>query len=393
MNVVICPSWYPQNKDDMAGSFFRDQAIALKNQGHRIFIFLVELQSFKQLFTGPFWKVEHHVDEQMDVYKCKVRAVMPPLYPRLFDWHGLAIKKLVFHAFLRRLQKEGKAADVIHAHSSFYAGYLAIFASKRNNIPLVVTEHWSVLIAESYNRRLYKTLEDTLCNSASFIFVSNSFKNAVMHNLQFTSGKVTVIPNMVDTHTFTLRKKQNNKFSILVLCGLNKSKGVHYVIDAFELSFKNSPQVELLIGGDGVERNTLMQQAKEKSSRDRIFFLGAVHRSKVPELMGSQHLFVMTSQPETFGIVYIEALACGIPIIGTQGQGVEDIVNSFNGLLVEYGNVQELSRAMMHIYEHYSAYDPELIREDAIKRFSQESVSQRITEVYQKVCGKDSRLI
>lgn len=386
MNVVIYPSWYPRNKEDMRGSFFREQAIALKNYGHKIIVFTLEMKSFKGLLKGPLLRINHYVDDGIDVYSYEMTAFSPNKFLRLFNWHELILRKIIFNSFLRQLKQSQVKIQVIHAHSTVNAGFSSVYAAKKHHIPLVVTEHLSRFLSELDNKKIYKQLRYIVTNSAKFIFVSNSFKNTVMNKLHYESEKITVIPNMVDTNRFMRLAKNNDKFCVLVVCGQTERKGVRFVIDAFELAFRSAPNTELHIVGNGKEHARLIHIAQVQSSKGRIKFLESAPRSAIPKLMCNSSLFVMTSIMEPFGVVYLEAIACGIPIIGTKGEGVEDIVNQFNGLLVEYGNVQELAVAMSYLYDHYHSYDPELIRNDAIKRFSQESVAKKISAIYESVC-------
>jgi glycosyltransferase involved in cell wall biosynthesis len=386
MNIVLYPSWYPRNKEDMRGSFFREQAIALKNNSHKIIVFAFEMKSFKGLLKGPLLEINHYVDDGINVYSYGMTAFFPNKFFYLFNWHELILRKIIFASFLRQLKNSQIKIDVIHAHSTVNAGFSSVYASKKHHIPLVVTEHLSRFLSELDNKNIYKQLRYTVTNSAKFIFVSKSFKNTVTNQLQYESEKIMVIPNMVDTNRFMRLVKKNDKFCVLVVCGQIERKGVRFVIEAFELAFNTVPNAELHIVGNGEEHARLIQIAQVQSSKERIKFFDSAPRSEVPKLMCNSSLFVMTSNMEPFGVVYLEAISCGIPIIGTKGQGVEDIVTQSNGCLVEYGNVKELADAMSYIYHHYDAYDHELIRNDAIRRFSQESVAKKISAIYESVC-------
>ena len=91
---------------------------------------------------------------------------------------------------------------------------------------------------------------------------------------------------------------------------------------------------------------------------------------------------------ETFGVVYAEALAAGLPVIGTKCGGPEDFVDDSNGILVEVGNKTELVEAMKYMYENRSSYDSNVIRQGVSKRFSEETIAGQLMLVYQDVIRK-----
>ena len=96
-------------------------------------------------------------------------------------------------------------------------------------------------------------------------------------------------------------------------------------------------------------------------------------------------IFVLPSRHESFGIVYIEALAMGRPIIATKCGGPEMIVNDLNGLLINTDNIDSLSKAIIYMYHNYQKYSNEIIREDFMHRFSKESTVQKYKKIYKEV--------
>ena len=101
-------------------------------------------------------------------------------------------------------------------------------------------------------------------------------------------------------------------------------------------------------------------------------------------------VFVLPSLYETFGVVLIEALAAGKPVIATRCGGPESIVNDENGLLVAPANSDALGRAMRQMVEAIDRFNKDIIRSDCIARFSRQAVIEQLGRVYCLARGRDN---
>ena len=148
--------------------------------------------------------------------------------------------------------------------------------------------------------------------------------------------------------------------------------------------YKNK-NVKLVIGGDGSQKEWLKGIAKETGVEPQVLFTGALSREEVASWMNKCHIFVLPSRYETFGVVYIEALASGKPVIATFNGGAEDIINEEVGVLVEIDNVNKLAQAMEKVRENYNKYNPESLRNYCTEKFSANVIIKKIINVYKKV--------
>jgi L-malate glycosyltransferase len=383
MNVLILPSWYPRFDGDSYGSFFKEQAIALKNAGHNVIVFDVTLTPVSCSTGSSEIKLNQYSDAGVQVYQLCAPELSPCNTEPFFD-ESIGF----YYDYLYKiLMNEGKKIDIIHAHATAHGGFGGVQISKKYKIPFVVTEHSSGYISNPNDSQSFKMLEYTVNNSDCFIFVSSEYKKYIQSKIHCTKDNLAVIPNMVDTTIFNNNVIENdsNTFKILTIANLVEIKHIDIIMKAFDKAFDKTNNVTLTIVGDGDKKEELIDYAKTLKSKDRIFFTGKLPRHEIPLILSRCNVFALTSKYETFGIVYIESLAAGKPIIAAKNGGPLDIVTDINGLLVDFGDIDQLAKAMQSIYANYSKYDSEMIKLDCEKRFSQQSVVKMINDVYERV--------
>ena len=114
-------------------------------------------------------------------------------------------------------------------------------------------------------------------------------------------------------------------------------------------------------------------------------FLGALDNGAVLRLMRGSDAFVLASRNETFGVVFIEALSQGLPVIATRCGGPEGIVNGNNGLLVPKEQPEALAEALLEMAENRARYPAEALRAACLEEFGEQAVTGRLKAVYAQV--------
>ncbi len=386
MKIYVIPAWYPQNNEDVTASFFREQAHALAERGHDVTVIHITPVSVTRIGKQK-WNIKR-IWQDGDV-RTIFYEVIVPIIAKFNNAQDKYISNMFYKIIKKQIDSDIKqglnAPDVLHAHVSHSCGYYCLKAKEKLNIPLVVTEHYSGLLLGEATDNDYERVRKTIEQSDAFIFVGSNFHNKICDKFNITK-ETYVIPNLVDTEYYSLIDKNNKKyFTFLSACGLKKNKSIDLVIRAFHNAFSKNEKVNLLIAGDGDERDNLENLVIELDETDRIKFFGRYSKEQSKEIFADASAFVLTSKVETFGIVYIEALSSGVPCIATKGQGAEDIIDETNGIKVEYGNLDELSDAMRYIYENHDKYDKKKLREDCINRFSKDTICKQIEKVYSRV--------
>jgi len=278
--------------------------------------------------------------------------------------------------------------DVIHAHSALFAGVLAARLQRYYNLPYVITEHRS-----TYMRGVIQFWESSLIKEAFAAAQARVVVSPQMGKVLETIYGETVhpwiwVPNMVD-HNFQPPNHRESHAPFLVRflsIGLMVTeKGQADLLRAFADCFKGDHGVQLRLGGDGPLRHNLERLALEYGVQQQVVFLGTLSRDQVLAEMQAASVFVLPSHYETFGLVLIEALACGKPVVATACGGPESIVHPGNGLLVPPRDPRALGGALVQMRLTFTTYDPESLRTDCLGRFGEQAVVARLDQVYRSV--------
>ena len=378
MHIMFIPSWYSNVRNKVHGSFFKEQASELQKAGVKVTVAYNEVWPLTMIGKIHEEKgLNYNIEDGLKTYRYKNYNYIPK-NPLMFKVFNKRMEKL----YKEIVKKEGPI-DIIHAQSSLWGGISAAYISEKYNIPLVITEHSSVERGPYVKNSYVPFIRDSYKKAKKVITVGNGLKNEI----QALSGRndIEVIGNLVDLSKFTIKKRiQNEKFIFFSLAFLEGEKGFDTLIKAFAKKFKDK-EAMLYIGGDGSQRAWLEALAQENGVKKQIIFLGALSRDDVAKWMNKCDCFVLPSRYETFGVVYIEALASGRPVIGALNGGAEDIINNLNGYLVPIDDIDKLAEKMLELYKKIDSYNEEEIRSDCLKRFSPEVIVNKIISVYKEV--------
>ena len=379
MHVMFIPSWYDNNRNKVHGSFFREQATKLQESGVKVTVAYNEI--WPLTLIGKVKEksgLSFNVEKGLRTYRYKNYNFIPK-HPLMFNVFDKRMEKL----YKEVVKKEGKV-DVIHAQSSLWGGISAAYVAKKYNIPLVITEHSSVKRGQYVRESYYKRIIDSYKSADKIIAVGNGLKKEIE---ELSERKdIKVIGNLVDLSLFDIRNinKETNEFTFFSIAFLEGEKGFDTLIKAFAKEFRNK-KVRLVIGGDGSQKEWLKEITKNEGVENQVIFTGALAREEVAQWMNKCDTFVLPSRYETFGVVYIEALASGKPVIGAFNGGAEDIVNKDVGILVEKDNIEQLSEAMNYIKTNINKYNPSQIRRYCTDKFSAKVIINKIISTYEEV--------
>lgn len=297
---------------------------------------------------------------------------------------------------LERASARWGRPDLLHAHVSYPAGWVAMQLSREHSIPYVITEHMGPFPLPYYRTTdgsLNPLLREPLANAGATIAVSP----ALAENIEsFGLPRPRFIPNLVDERRYRATPiRTGHPFTFLTMGAMQETKGIRDLLEAISMPRQRIPaerwkDVRFRIVGDGPDRAAFRSDAHRRGLDPWVTWVDPVPRERVAAEFESCDCYVLPSHHESFGIVLVEALASGRPVIATRCGGPEAIVNDRNGLLVEPRNPEALSRAIETMLSRARTYDPRLLREEFMARYSRPAVVGALDSVYEEVLARRS---
>jgi len=382
LQVLFIASWYPNKIRPLLGIFVKRYAAAL-TQSCSISVIYICANN------------EHSIEESTEdnIYTIKVyyKKVMNsiPLYSHSLKLlrYLLAWKKAL-HIYS---QKKGRP-DIIHSAIVWPASIIARYLKYSWKTPYIISEHWTGYLPEDgrYKGFLMRLLSRiTIKNASSVVTDSNRLKDR-MQELGLTNTYYS-IPNVVDVMQFNIPQtiQENKSINFIHISSFDEEqKNVSGIIRTFAKVHADYPNVTLTLIGDGEKKIFLQELSESLKLKDFVKFTGLKIGNELVELIQSSSAFILFSNYENMISVMLEAMACGIPVIGTRTGDVPDVINSKNGVLVDARNEDQLKDAMVSIIKNKGQFNSQEIRNSVINKVSPDEIAKQYLAVYNSVLNQ-----
>lgn len=327
----------------------------------------------------------HDLPSNVEVFKTPVFYFpFDPFYKILGERH--------FKKALKVIQKNNLRFDIIHSHFIWSSGYVGMKLSEIFNVPFLVTGHGYDVYSLPFKSEWWKkTIKEVLEKAMGIITVS-AYNKSFLEELVGDKNKISVVYNGVSPKLFYPMKKNDVRMELKIdskkrICvsvgNIIKIKGHEDLIKAISLLPEEFNDVSLYVVGSGHLRPKLEKLTRQLNISDRVFFVGVKPHSEIVKWMNIADLFVLPSLKEGASVVTLEALACGIPVIGTKVGIVPEVINSENyGFTCNINNPDELSKVIQKGFA--KDWNKEKIAEYG-KRFTWERATDKIVEIYSKL--------
>lgn len=297
--------------------------------------------------------------------------------------------------------------DIIHAHIPFAVGWEAVIASKILKVPLVGTHHtffdhylkhvkmdysWGKIFSWKYTVGYYNRCDLILSPSQS---LADALK------AQDIKKPVQVLQNSIDTNFFkpadnselkdTLKNKLGlSKPSLVFMGRISYEKSIDQIIQSFALLLKKMPKLNLMIIGDGPEKENLEKLTKKMGIQKNIIFTGYLFGEKLVEALQANDIFITASKSENMPLSVLESMATGLPIIAVNEKGLAEIIkDNVNGYFAKTDNPGDIAQKTLMLLcdtERLKIFS-EASRNLALD-YSHEKVTHLLENIYKKVLNK-----
>lgn len=326
--------------------------------------------------------------------------------PTLFTFGRVVAVKASANILLRWLRytyilwKEMGSADVVYAQNAMASGFPAVIAGQLRAKPVVIKmvgdEAWerarqggNTTVAletflknpdRSFRTRLFMGMQGFALRHAELVTAPAEYLLRVMRETyKLKEEKTEVNVNAAEVENIpTVTRKQH---SIAVVARLTLWKNVAGVLLALPLVQKSFPDATLKIAGDGPERPALLALVDRLSLQNSVTFLGAIPKHDVTTLLASSHVFVLNSHYEGMPHVVLESFAAETPVVATQIEGTDEVVeHQKNGLLVAAGDDEALAASIIRIFKDNAL--AEKLREGGSRSLSEKfSYERHVTKL------------
>lgn len=385
--ILILPSWYPPD----GGYFFREHSESIANMGYKVDVLVTRVLGVRKLMQvgSSALKRARVVDENGLRVLRSVYLKIPGSEKRNIK----AWSRQVLRQYSNYERNYGKP-DLILAHSVTWAGYAASLIKDRYKVPYLVAEHrsffvWSTpearQIVRSYHLPFF---EAAYKNCHTVVPVSESLMKGIGHLMPWVEDKALVIPNMIREDMFLPPDKPRNNHPLVFFWAgrLEHVKGIDLLLEAVHLlERKVKTDFRVRLAGKGSLRTELELQSEKLGLSGKVVFLGRITRKEMQKEMQEANCFVLPSRYEAFGVVLIEAMASGLPVIATRSGGPDTIVTKENGLLVDPEDAPQLAGALEEMIKNYKFWSGENIRSSTLAHYGQTAVMKKYHELFQQI--------
>jgi L-malate glycosyltransferase len=379
LHVLFIVKHFNNSYNMGSGVFFKEQALAVAQTGVKTGLIAVNFVSWKHILKT--WKFNFG----LKFFKYdKIQAVVyqTPVLPFFRILNHARRDRILKKLSKKYIQRYGQP-HLCHVHS-FYCGNEAIRLKQQNNIPYIITEHYSDFARNLLNSKELEIAGSVFHHSSKRIAVSEEFLSLLEKKFDMP---FSYLPNIVDVKKFAPFEKGNNTCNILSVGSLDTNKNHSLLIKAFA-KFNNKKSILTLVG-DGPLMNKLKELVKHLQVEDRVVFAGYVAHEKLPTYYQKADLLVVPSKYETFGIVVIEALSCGIPVVSTPvGIAPSILKDTKMGYLCK--NDESDMCEKIHIALNTN-FDKQYMHNKICAMFSWEHIANELVKTYHEIASQYER--
>jgi glycosyltransferase involved in cell wall biosynthesis len=387
LRVLMLAHVFPRASTDPMGAFVLHLADALAARGISIEVIAPHAATLADAETFGAVRVQRFRYAPARWERLAYTGVMHELVAQSI------VNKILFACFLlafwlatlRRIVTT--RPHVVHAHWWMPGGLVGALAALVTRVPLVLTTHGTDVEMLRRTRWAKPLARFVFARARVIVCVSTYLREQLLRLGVADAARVRVVPQPVNPLFQRSTVNGQRSDTILTVARLTRQKSIDTLLDALALLRARGCDARLRIIGDGPERAALEQHARDLNVHAHVEFAGALPQAELPAHYGRAAVFVLPSIREGVGLVFVEALLCGTPVIGTASGGITDIIrDGETGLLFPERDARALADALERVLSdralaaRLAANGAAFVRE----RFTPERVAAHYIEIYQR---------
>lgn len=355
--VVVFSHVFPNPVTPIFGLFIRERMFRVASQMPVVVVSPVQWFPFAGLirrFKPGFCPAVpyHEVQQGIDVYHPKFFYI-----PGVLKFLDGFFEAIFSYPTLRRIERQ-HGISLIDAHFIYPDGVAAMWLARWLSKPFCITLRGTIVRISK--TRVRRKMAQWALNAAGKVFsVSDSLRQVAL-SMGTPEQKTLVVANGINLEKFFPedRNAARRRFGVpldakvmVSVGGLTERKGFHRVIALMPSLLRRHPDLHLVIAGgptkEGDNRQLLNEMVANLGLAERVHFVGAIPPEQLRHVYSSGDLFVLATRMEGWANVFLEAMACGLPVVSTLvGGNAEVVASPAVGRLVEYGNAAALESAL-----------------------------------------------
>jgi len=399
MKILVLTTTFPRWEHDPRPAFVYELSKRLQESGLEIVVLAphcdgakqfeildgMKIYRFPYFFPTKYQQLAYDGGILPNIKKSNLAKAQVPL---------LLLSEMIYAFRIIRQEK----IEIIHSHWIIPNGFIGAIGKILFSIPHITTAHAGDVFTIQKSKIL-RMLGSFVLSNAELITANSVFtKKSILSINNSVDPRIQIIPMGVDEHRFCKKDRvlaedsPDSAQNILSIGRIVEKKGLKYLIMAMQEVIKKYPDVTLFIGGDGPEKDNLIQLCSELKLERNVVFLGFIPVEKIAERYASSDIFILPSietkygDTEGLGIVLLEAMACGIPVIGSDIGGITDIIEDHKtGLLIKPGDPEDIAKKILLLLSERELQT--YLSRNAItlihKKFSWDIVSKQFFDAFQ----------
>ncbi|OQX21342.1 MAG: hypothetical protein BWK75_03295 [Candidatus Altiarchaeales archaeon A3] len=392
-NLLIIANSFPHKNCLYGGIFVKEQVDVIAENFNKIYV-IAPTPHLPEFFGRFEWIPEcwRKGINPIDYTYNNISVYFPNFFVPPIHFIREKYAEGAYKSALKLISEKNINFDIIHAHFIYYAGYVGAKLKEKYKKPLIITGHGTDVYELPFKYKNFEKMAKYAISEADYVTTVSKSNYIKLIELGVKKEKVTVIQNAYDANKFKQISKEeckdrlniSKKSKIILSVGmLEEIKGHKYLINAMKKVVDEKQNVLCFIIGGGQLKARLQKLINDLNLNNYVKLVCAKPHDEIPLWMNACDLFVLPSLSESFGIVQIEAMACGKHVVATRNGGSEEIViNEKLGYLVEPKNSDELAEKILLALN--KEWDKEYIL-NYVKKFSSDEIAKETLKIYEKV--------